>query len=75
MNNIPTAEEFCKALDPIHGESQDVVQSHIEFARLHVEALLEEITKGENIEIGCGCGDVNNIINYIKEQYLSKSIK
>jgi hypothetical protein len=44
-NNIPTAEEFCKELDDIHGMSDDVIQSHIDFAKLHVEAALKKAAK------------------------------
>lgn len=39
--NIPTAEDFCKQLDDIHGMSKDVIQSHIDFAKLCVKAALE----------------------------------
>jgi hypothetical protein len=36
-----TAKEHCSQLDDIHGLSQDVIDSHIEFAKYHVQKALE----------------------------------
>lgn len=41
MIQVPSAAEHCKQLDDIHGMSQDVIDSHVEFAKLHREAILE----------------------------------
>jgi hypothetical protein len=45
MEKLPTAKDFCKELDDIHGMSDDVIQSHIDFAKIHVEAALKEAAK------------------------------
>lgn len=47
---VPSAAEHCKQLDAIHGMSQDVIDSHIEFAKLHREAILEAVIEKAEIE-------------------------
>ena len=46
MDNIPTAEEFCKEFKPTGKTWQDNFhQTIIEFAKLHVQKALEEASE------------------------------
>lgn len=61
MSNIPTAEEFIINKEVKQGfllsnsteELKDIINSHIEFAKLHVEAALKEASQNaESYVIG-----------------------
>jgi hypothetical protein len=50
MNNIPTAEEFCKSFKPTGKTWQENFhQTVIEFAKLNVEAALEAASKASKL--------------------------
>lgn len=63
MSNIPTAEEFLKQSKALHDmwdntrgkgewDEKAIAQSHIEFAKLHVEEVINEVylilSRGDN---------------------------